>query len=459
MPERNWGYDSNQRQFLEAALDRSGRYKVLAYGGRRGPGKSDVSCTANVLRSMVYAGTHHIMLRRVQKAADLNLGRKIDEIMQERFNLPMGPVNRGMIQFFSKEHLYKFPNGSILELGFCYKEDDWQKHQGLEYAGVTFEEATQFPEEAFDKVGASNRSNVLDAPGIRIITFNPGGRGHPWVKTRIYDPATRDRRVLFIPASLRDCLPALERDPGYSLRVLRPLSPSLRRQWEDGDMDVVEGAYWSLPPTFWSDEEPPEWAEMHAALDPGFWPSAFGGIWVAKWREDDGRQRVHALADIKRHRLNLREQAEAVLEIEKRFKIRPKVRWADPNAWKRIESDDAATISTAYKWSQYGVTCTPAPKTSRAAGWLLMRTVIQEGVFTAHPRCGNLKTELLSATHDQHSDDMSEECEDHVLDPARYILIATIGLDGARKKTEQKRKRWVRGQYRPDVQYMWANSQ
>lgn len=415
---------SYQREFFYYCLE-DPTIAVAAVGGARGPGKTWAQAFVYAMRCALEDGLLHLWLRRVQRAADLNLKLAFEGVVQQ-LGWPLGPTRTGGIQWVSEQRMFRFPNGSVLQLGYCKNDDDWEQYQGTEYATVGFSEATQFPEAAWNKIGGSCRGGKSLKP-LRTCDFNPGGRGHEWVARRIVNADTRDRRTAFVPCLLRDSMPTLEHDPGYALRVLRSLPEALRRQWEDGDMDVREGMFWTLPQSVICDAEVPDWAEMYAGVDPGYYPGAYAAVWAAKWKDADGRPRIHFVADLKRQRLNLREQAEISRTIETTLPIRCRTRWSDPAAWQRSNTDTESGVVTARTWAEYGWVVAPAPKTSRATGWMLMRTLIDDGVLTISPRCMSLITEMRDAQHASGSDDMAHGCEDHVQDCARYVCVATMG--------------------------------
>src|SRR5437667_127727 len=101
-----------QRRFLEALLARPD-VNQIGYGGSRGSGKTAVACFGITCRALYYDNTEHLCIRRVQKAADLNLGREFKKVFK-RLGLPVGSRRRGEIQWYTKDKFFEFPNGSII---------------------------------------------------------------------------------------------------------------------------------------------------------------------------------------------------------------------------------------------------------------------------------------------------------------------------------------------------------
>ncbi len=421
-----------QRRFVHHCLfDQN--VGTVGYGGARGPGKTFAHVLVLIMRCLMAPEAQHLVLRRVQRATDLNIGRTARRILRS-MEIPVGTLRRGEVQWNDKAKTFLFPNDAMLQLGYCMSDDDWQQYQGIEYATVGFAEATQFPEEAFDKIGGSNRSSSGDLRALRILDCNPGGIGHEWVKRRIIDQKTRDLRTAWVGAKLRDSLATLENDPGYALRVLRPLSDTLRAQWEDGDWDAIEGQFWRIRSGLFAETEVPYWAEVFAGVDPGYWPSAYAALWVAKWNDEDGKPHMHVLSEIKAHKLNLGEQARRSLALESRLQMPVRVRYSDPAAWQRINTDREGAASTAMMWAKHGWVVAAAPKSPRVDGWNLLRMLIDDGVLTISPRCVGLKTEMISAIHAPRSDDMPPSAEDHLQDCLRYVAVSTMGQYGRRPK-------------------------
>jgi hypothetical protein len=129
-----------------------------------------------------------------------------------------------------------------------------------------------------------------------ILTANPGGPGHQWIKQRYIDPAPAGMQVLerklpngkvhkavYIPSRLEQNRILLAQDPDYASRLYLVGSPNLVKAWLEGDWSVIEGAYF---PEFTMArhviapfEIPTHWARIRA-MD---WGSArpFCVLWFA----------------------------------------------------------------------------------------------------------------------------------------------------------------------------------
>lgn len=203
-----------QKEFFRA------KARHVAYGGARGGGKSWAARRKLVGLALSYAGLRLLLLRR--SFPEL-LGNHIKPLIEEL-------VPTGIATYTSSEHIFTFPNGSYIKLGFCNNEDDWLQYQGQEYEVICFEEATQFTEMQMVKIATSNRTTRTDFKPRCYYTCNPGGPGHDYIKRVFVDrdfitepivhngveiqPEDPDDYV-FIQAKVEDNPYILDNDPGY----------------------------------------------------------------------------------------------------------------------------------------------------------------------------------------------------------------------------------------------------
>lgn len=442
-----------QRHFLDVVLN-SKEYTTIGFGGARGGGKTFVSCLAMVLRRLQYPMTHGLMIRRIQRATDRNLGEEIKKII---WMLELPYNEEGGIRWLESKKEFRFPNGSVIVLGYCKNVGDWEQYQGLQYTDIVIEEANQFPEKDFDNIRASNRASV-SIPGLipKVwLTFNPGGIGSEWTARRfgIVEPYRAEKGFVFIKSLLRHSKALLEQDPGYRDRVLANQPEWRRKQWEEGDFEAVEGAYFVVDPALFREMDVPYYAQVYAGVDAGYYPSAFAVVWVAIWTAYDTegveKTHVHVCAEYKRTRLNAVQQAEEAKSVERTVLAahHVKARFADPSAWKRTEGETGMSVTMAYLWARNRFVVTPATTNARVAGWMLIRTLLDNKQLTIDPRCRALKYEMINAIHDDESDDIDPDyTEDHLLDALRYVLVSTISVKGRKietndyVKTKRRRK-------------------
>lgn len=234
MPGKTAVIDISTMNPKQAAFFRS-RKRYIGYGGARGGGKSWAIDKKAPLLALQYPGIKILLLRRTYKDLERNHVRTLE------------PLLKGIASYSKQEKCFRFPNGSILELGYCASESDVLQYQGQEYDIIFIDEATQFTEYQYETLTACVRG-ANRFPKRMYLTCNPGGVGHEWVKrlfiSKRYKETEDPNDYGFIPATVFDNTVLLENDPGY-VRMLDNLSDGLRQAWRDGNWDMLAGQYFS----------------------------------------------------------------------------------------------------------------------------------------------------------------------------------------------------------------------
>lgn len=191
---------------------------------------------------------------------------------------------------------FRFPSGAEILVSHMQDKNAWEKYAGWNITRMVIEEATQIPTEELYlmTITACLRTVYPEMRTQVLLTANPGGAGHGWVKRRfvrayqpngdpveegetIVDADSGDTRV-FIRSRLSDN-PYLDSNGRYR-KMLMNLPKKLRRALLDGDWDVLEGQYFSeFRETRRMDE--PEWAYhvMQATEIPAHARRWIGGDW------------------------------------------------------------------------------------------------------------------------------------------------------------------------------------
>lgn len=254
---------------------------VTFYGGAKGGGKSKGLRSIMLLRRLVYAGSYGAIFRRTYPELE---GNHIRPLLEDY------PFLR---QYWNEsKKLITLPNGSTLQFCHCNNEIDVSLYQGREFHDLGVDEAGEWSEGMFRTLHGSNRSSK---PGIKartILTGNPGGVGHKWLKRlfieRNFNEFEREADYAFVQARVEDNKALLDNDPDYVMKLKAQPNETLRKAYLDGDWDIFAGQFFGeirrdvhMVKPF---NIPPHWTRF-GAYDFGFnHPAAFG--WFAV--DEDG---------------------------------------------------------------------------------------------------------------------------------------------------------------------------
>ena len=130
---------------------------------------------------------------------------------------------------------------------------DVYNYQGREFEDISIDEITQHLEEAFKVLRASNRTSnqaFTNAGGMvtMLLTGNPGGIGHQWVKRIFVDrdfiEGEHAEDFDFLQSFVQDNKALTRADPLY-VRRLEDLPDHLRRAYLEGSWDIHAGQAFS----------------------------------------------------------------------------------------------------------------------------------------------------------------------------------------------------------------------
>ena len=156
------------------ALFLKAKTKHVAFGGARGGGKSWAVRVKAQLLALRYPGIRILIVRRTYEELRQN------HIQQLRVEL------NGIARYNVTEKQFSFPNGSVIQFGYCAKDADLDRYQGAEYDVIFLDEATQLSEHQMKTITACVRG-VNRFPKRVYYTCNPGGQGHQYIKRLFID--------------------------------------------------------------------------------------------------------------------------------------------------------------------------------------------------------------------------------------------------------------------------------
>jgi hypothetical protein len=214
------------------------------WGGAAGGGKSEGLLMFALQRRLTCPGSAGLMLRRTFPELEKSLIRKSLKYYS------------GIAKYNADKKLWKFPNSSIQEFGYCQQEKDVYQYQSAEYDDICFDELTHFTAFQYLYMLSRLRTATSGQPWKRLVrsASNPGNIGHQFVKSRFVDVArdqihtTTDEELgttktrYFLPATLSDNTLMSEQEKSEYLSWLRNLPKSEREMLESGNWDYVPGA-------------------------------------------------------------------------------------------------------------------------------------------------------------------------------------------------------------------------
>lgn len=236
--------------FLTAATE-------ILYGGAAGGGKSHLMRVAAITWCAQIPGLQVYLFRRIQ-----------DDLVKNHVEGPKGLrailapwANAGLVEIIEEE--IRFWNGSKIYLCHCKDEKHRWKYLGAEIHVLIIDELTTFSDVIYrflrSRVRAVGLNLTENLKGLfpRILCgSNPGNIGHHFVKAAFIDGAQpmEIRRMpdeeggmlrQYIPAKLSDNPSMAEDDPNYRARLRGLGSPQLVKAMEEGDWNVIAGAFFS----------------------------------------------------------------------------------------------------------------------------------------------------------------------------------------------------------------------
>lgn len=340
MSEINFNLQPKQLEFMETVKNTP----VTLYGGAKGGGKSKGIRDIMLIRRFENPKTHGGLFRRTYKELE---GNHIRPILKEY------PTLRKY--WNDSKKILALPNGSSLEFCHCENDKDVENYQGREYEDLAIEEAGQWTEGMFKTLYGSNRSS---RPGFKpraLLTGNPGGIGHAWLKRlfidRRFTQFERPQDYAFIQALVQDNPALIKNDPDYVHRLQSEPNEVLRRAYLYGDWNVFAGQFFSelrreihLIKPF---DIPRHWLRF-GSYDFGFnHPGAFG--WFAC--DEDGN--VYLYREFIKAQLRIDQFAKELNQYEDTYKLDYVV--AGHDCWAKRHYQQATGPSIAEEFSQHGI--------------------------------------------------------------------------------------------------------
>jgi len=381
---------------------------MIGCGGARGPGKSHAVFSQVALDDCQrFDGIKFLFLRQTGKSAT----ESFEDLI---FRCLTGKVG------------YKYLKGASLTigksriiLGGFENENDIDKYVGIEYDGIAIEELNQLSKEKVDKLLGSMRTSRTDWRPRLYTSFNPGGKGHGYVKSEYVIPWREgvEKKTRFIPSTYKDN-PYLNKE--YR-EYLEDLGGSLGRAWREGDFDLFEGQYfgeWNYQKHVVAPFKIPEsWVKLR-----GVDPSGRNGITSCHWYAIDNDGKVYVYREHYGTGLDSDEHAKEIARLSEGETYRYTV--IDNAAFSKLGLPE----TQAEVYIRNGVDgLVPASK-ARVMGWDIVHQYLrwnqyEEPRLRVFSTCRNMIRTFPELVHDErHPEDVDSDGEDHAQDECRYVL-------------------------------------
>ena len=105
----------------------------VLFGGAAGGGKSYGQLIDTLLYAFRYPGSRQLLLRRT-----------FPELEKSLIRMSLSLFPRSLYTYNGSTHTGKFPNGSLVDFGYCATENDVFQYQSAEYDVIRFDELTHF---------------------------------------------------------------------------------------------------------------------------------------------------------------------------------------------------------------------------------------------------------------------------------------------------------------------------
>lgn len=420
----------------------------LMLAGGRGGGKSTAALLV-VLRHVEKYGNRArpLLIRETDKA--------LEELETELDGLFTAAYGRG-VRHNRADHVFRLPNGAIVELGHLQGPDAYKRYQGRSFTLLVIDEFGLFRDQ---RRVALLKSNLRAADGIplrEVRSANPGGPLHAFIhqnhiaRAVAWQPYDFDGETWVNCPSVYTDNPHIDHDD-YTRRLRAACGgdEELLRAWLSGDWNVARGAFFAgaldervhMLPTAWPYPTTRVW-RPYIAMDWG--SSAPSVVYVCLRAPGDigdfpARSLIllDELATVHPSDPNLGlgwppgKLAEAIHEMCGRWRVSPQ----------GVGDDAAGLQETLLEVLRQHKIYLNRPRKERVAGWAAMRERLHNakerngrpGMWIS-ARCRYFWQTVPFIERDPHRpEDVVTDGPDHAADAARYaVMHAAVVMSSGR---------------------------
>lgn len=428
-------------------------YPEILFGGARGGGKTDGILGKYAIKEKRWGNGFNAVFFRKEMPQQDDLIERAKEIY-----VPTGA------RFNEYKKQFAMPHGGRIRFRPLESIADAEKYQGQSLSDAAVEEAGNYPMSApIDRLFGCLRSSH-GVPIQLILSANPGGPGHHWIKQRFIDPAPLGRKRLirllpngkehhavYIPSKIADNRVLLAKDPDYINRLYLVGSVELVRAWLEGDWNVIAGAFFpefSLErhvcapfaiPEHWARIRMGDWGSakpfciLWAAVSDGELTSVPRGTLVIyrEWYGWNGKANEGCMMTAQEVGARIKQ-----IESEQTEKMADEV--IDPAAFAR---DGGPSIAERMDLNWRRADNSRVAKLGAMGGWDEVRQRLKaEAGLKIFSTCTHLIRTLPALQHDPHkAEDVDTNGEDHAPDALRYGCMSRPFI---RDKPKDQPRKW-----------------
>jgi hypothetical protein len=429
----------------QAEFHAATEYDVV-FGGSRGSGKSLAVLMEGIARCVHVPGLRALGLRRTYPELKATL---LLELARHGYAKKLGATWNG------SDYVLKFPNGSILQLGYCDSLSDTSRYQGTSWGLLLVDELTLMLPGCVEILRETLRSGDEGRSVIGIrSSCNPGGPSHTAIKVNYVEATeygkhvvvdSHGRTVRYIPSRVWDN-PHVGKDYVRTLEAIP--DPARRKAMLEGDWSAFGGQFFS------------EWSQHRhvvprdaitlgpnvrrfCGIDFGY-AAPFCALWGA--RDGDGRWWIYR--ELYEKGLSPAEQASRIMAAERKAGEADVAHFIDPSTVAKATGG----LSVQESYAIAGLGCALAVN-DRISGWQLLHGALADGPLCPYHlllaeqgqwtgascpmlhvldgAAPNLCRTLPDAPYDKvRVEDLDTSCEDHAIDCARYLVASVASAGG-----------------------------